>query len=359
MNFLNDPSDYFINQNPSIKKRFENGVYKELSKTSCYTSILTAGLWRLFGDHIDFEESFKIFEELLKNGINHFDLGNNYGRPPGSAEKKFGIALKTFKNLRDEILISSKAGYEMIPGPNGSGSSLKHLRSQIEGSLNRLDISYLDIFYTHRYDPDCNLEVIADNLKYLFDQKLFLYLGISSYPRKKLFKLIELLNDRKIPIACLQYNISILSLNNFKMCKECFDRWGIRTIAFSPLNQGILTDDYFLNSKPINSRAREKNSTIHKNNTLINEGLLEINKIAKNNSLKIEELAISSLLTNDFICSAAYGPRNISQVINLNKLEKQIEEIKYKINFNYLTKYSVSTLDQWQTKNLRSKYRII
>tara|TARA_S200000501_G_C20868696_1_gene763292 strand:- start:1389 stop:2468 length:1080 start_codon:yes stop_codon:yes gene_type:complete len=359
MNFLDDPSEYFINQYPSLKERYENGVYKELSNTSCYTSILTAGLWRLFGDHTNFEESFKIFEELLKNGINHFDLGNNYGRPPGSAEKKFGIALKSFKNLRDEILISSKAGYEMLPGPNGSGSSLKHLRSQIEGSLKRLDISYLDIFYTHRYDSDCILEVLADNLKYLFDQKLFLYVGISSYPKKKLFELIKLLNDRKIPIACLQYNISILSLNNFKMCKECFDRWGIRTIAFSPLNQGIITDDYFVDTKPNNSRAREKDSTIHKSNSLINEGLLEINKIAKKNSLKIEDLAISSLLTNEFICSAAYGPRNKSQVIKLNNLEKQIKEIKNKINFDYFMKYSVSTLDQWQTKNLRSKYKII
>tara|TARA_Y100000589_G_scaffold328568_1_gene372976 strand:+ start:7127 stop:8206 length:1080 start_codon:yes stop_codon:yes gene_type:complete len=359
MIFSNDPSEYFINQYPSLKKRYEHGVYKELSKTSCYTSILTAGLWRLFGDHIDFKESFEIFEELLKNGINHFDLGNNYGRPPGSAEKKFGIALKSFKNLRDEILISSKAGYEMRPGPNGSGSSLKHLRSQIESSLERLGISYLDIFYTHRYDPDCNLEVVADNLKYLFDQKLFIYVGISSYPRTKLFKLIKLLNDRKIPIACLQYNISILSLNNYKICKECFDKWGIKTIAFSPLNQGILTDDYFLNSKPNNSRSREKNSTIHKSNSLIEKGLLEINNIAKKNSLKIEDLAISSLLSNEFICSTAYGPRNKSQVIKLNELEKQIKEIKYKINFDYLMKYSVSTLDQWQTRNLRSKYRII
>ena len=359
MNFLNDPSDYFINQYPSLKKRYENGVYKELSKTSCYTSILTAGLWRLFGDHTDFDESFKIFEKLLENGINHFDLGNNYGRPPGSAEKKFGIALKSFKNLRDEILISSKAGYEMLPGPNGSGSSLKHLRSQIEASLKRLGISYLDIFYTHRYAPNCNLEVVADNLKYLFDQKLFIYAGISSYPQEKLFKLIKLLNDRKVPIACLQYNISILSLNNFRMCKECFDRWGIRTIAFSPLNQGILTDHYLSNSKPNNSRSKENNSTIHKNNSLIDEGLLAINKIAKENSLKIEDLAISSLLTNEFICSAAYGPRNHSQVIKLNKLEKQIKSIKYKINFDYFMKYSVSSLDQWQTKNLISKYRII
>ena len=165
-------------------------------------------------------------------------------------------------HLRDELIISSKAGYEMMPGPNGSGSSLKHLKSQIEASLNRINIKYLDIFYTHRFDPSCDLEVLANNVGYLYDKGYFLYVGISSYPPEALLKLIKLLNERKIPIAALQYNISLLSLSNYNVCKECYLEWGISTISFSPLNQGILTDSYFLSTKDNKSRSKENRSTV-------------------------------------------------------------------------------------------------
>ena len=206
MNFLEDPSDYFYQKKNLNSERQLNGVYKDLSKTSCFTSIMTAGLWRLFGNHITFDDSKKMFFNLIDSGINHFDLGNNYGRPPGSAEEFFGKALDDIKDLRDELIISSKAGYEMFPGPNGSGSSFKHLRSQIEGSLKRININYLDIFYTHRFDPMCEIEVVADSLKYLHDLGLFNYAGISSYPKNKLIELIELLLERKVPIASLLWS---------------------------------------------------------------------------------------------------------------------------------------------------------
>ncbi len=359
MNFKEDPSNYFLREHKKFSKRYEKGVFKELSNTCTYTSIVTLGMWRLFGDHIPFKESLRIFEKSIQNGCNHFDLGNNYGRPPGSAEKLFGKALKKYKQLRDEFIISSKAGFEMMPGPNGSGSSLKYLRSQIEGSLKRINIDYLDIFYTHRYDPQCELVVVADNLKYLHEMGLYLYAGISSYPKDKLFKIIELLNERKVPIACLQYNISLLSLDNFLICKECFERWGISTIAFSPLNQGILTNNYFHNTKPRNSRAKESNTTIHPKNIMIEERLSYINKISKKHYLSIEDLAFCFLFSNQFISSVAYGPRNLSQVLNMNDCLKNVEKIKHQFTQSELIENSISTLDQWKEKDLRSIYKII
>ncbi len=133
----------------------------------------------------------------------------------------------------------------MFPGPNGSGSSLKHLRSQIEKSLKRINIDYLDIFYMHRFDPLSNIEIVADNLKFLHDLGLYNYVGISSYSKNELEQLIKLLIERNVPIAFLQYNISLLFLDDFKIFKDCYEKWQISTIAFSPLGQGLLIDSYF------------------------------------------------------------------------------------------------------------------
>tara|TARA_Y100001978_G_scaffold200389_1_gene216586 strand:+ start:270 stop:1349 length:1080 start_codon:yes stop_codon:yes gene_type:complete len=359
MNFSDDPSDFFLKKNPKLKERFNNSVYRELSNTCAFTSITTAGLWRMFGDHIPFNDSLKMFERLVESGINHYDLGNNYGRPPGSAEKKFGKVIKKYSDLRDELIISSKAGYEMLPGPNGSGSSLKHLRSSIESSIKRIGIDYLDIFYTHRYDPFCDCEVVADNLHYLYNQGLFLYVGISSYPKQELFKLIEFLNARKVPIACLQYNVSILSLSNYYLCKECYEEWGISTIAFSPLNQGILTDSYYNNSKENSSRLYEEKTTVHSNGKKILEGLEEIKKISNNVNLSIEDLSIAFLLSNKFICSVAYGPRTIEQILSMKVIKENIGKLENAYDFERLIKYSVLSLDQWKTRNIRNKYEII
>ena len=359
MNFSDDPSDFFIKKNHKFRERFNNAIYRELSKTCVYTSITTAGLWRLFGDHLAFNNSLKMFEKLVSSGVNHFDLGNNYGRPPGSAEKKFGKLIKKYSYLRDELLISSKAGYEMLPGPNGSGSSLKYLRSSVEASIKRIGIDYLDIFYTHRYDPSCEIEVLADNLSYLYNQGLYLYVGISSYPKKELFKLIKFLNDRKVPIACLQYNISLLSLSNFNICKECYEKWGISTLAFSPLNQGILTNSFYSNYKSKASRLYEEKTTVHNINGDIVRGLDEIKKISNKMNLSIEDLSIAFLLSNNFICSVAYGPRTKEQILSMKVIQDNIKELKNSFDLEKLIQFSVESLDQWKTRNLRNKYNII
>ncbi len=359
MNFSDDPSDFFLKKNPKLKERFNNSVYRELSDTCVYTSITTAGLWRLFGDQLPFNDSLKMFEKLVASGVNHFDLGNNYGRPPGSAEKKFGKVIKKYSDLRDELIISSKAGYEMLPGPNGSGSSLKYLRGSIESSIKRIGIDYLDIFYTHRYDPHCDLEVLADNLHYLYNLGLYLYVGISSYPKEELFKLIEFLNERKVPIACLQYNISLLSLSNFNLCKECYEKWGISTLAFSPLNQGILTNSYYNNSKENSSRLFEEKTTVHTKDKEIIKGLKEIKKISDKMNLSIEDLSIAFLLSNKFICSVAYGPRTNKQILSMKGIQENIGQLKNNFDLERLIKYSVLSLDQWKTRNLRDKYKII
>ena len=152
MEFKSNPANFFHNKHDYLSSRYEQGYYKQMSKLNLLYINFNFRLVETIWNHIAYNESIKIFDKLLSSGINHFDLGNNYGRKPGSAELNFGRALRPISHLRDEMIISSKAGYEMMPGPNGSGSSLKHLKSQIEASLNRIDIKYLDIFYTHRYD---------------------------------------------------------------------------------------------------------------------------------------------------------------------------------------------------------------
>ena len=359
MNFKDDPSDYFYQKKNLDSNRQLNGVYKDLSKTCCFTSIVTAGLWRLFGNHINLNDSKEIFFNLLDSGINHFDLGNNYGRPPGSAEELFGKTLNEIKDIRDELIISSKAGYEMFPGPNGSGSSLKHLRSQIEGSLKRINIDYLDIFYTHRFDPMCEVEVVADNLKFLYDLGLYNYAGISSYPKDKLLELIELLVVRKVPIACLQYNISLISLDNYKLCKECFDKWKISTIAFSPLAQGLLTDSYFNKNKEIDSRLNEKSSTVVNVSKEMKESLNYIRDICKEKNISIELMAMVWLLSQDFISSAAYGPRNINQIFNMRELKELTVHLKNAFDLNMLLAKSIPEINQWKPRNTRNKFIIM
>ena len=356
MNFRDDPSDYFYSKNSLNSNRQLNGVYKDLSNTSCFTSIITAGLWRLFGNHIAINDSKNIFFNLLESGVNHFDLGNNYGRPPGSAEELFGIVLEDIKYLRDELIISSKAGYEMFPGPNGSGSSLKHLRSQIEGSLKRINIDYLDIFYTHRFDPICEVEVVADNLKFLYDLGFFNYAGISSYPKDKLFELIELLIERKVPIACLQYNISLISLDNFKLCKQCFDKWKISTVAFSPLGQGLLTDSYFNKGKSKSSRMNEKSSTVTEITDEMRESMNYIKDICQKNNISIELMAIVWLMSQDFISSTAYGPRTADQIFNMVEIKELTVHLKNAFDLNLLFANSIPEINHWKPRNTRNKY---
>ena len=359
MNFLEDPSAYFYNQNNLNNERQNKGVFKDLSKTSCYTSIFTAGLWRLFGGHLNFNDSNKMFLELINSGINHFDLGNNYGRPPGSAEEYFGKALNQIKEIRDELIISSKAGYEMFPGPNGSGSSLKHLRGQIEKSLKRIDIDYLDIFYTHRFDPLCKLEIVADNLKYLHDLGLYNYAGISSYPKNELEKLILLLRERNVPIACLQYNISLISLDNFKLCRDCFEKWQISTIAFSPLAQGLLTNSYFKNKKPRSSRINENKTTVIKIKNEFRESFEYIAKVSQENNISIETLAMVWLLSQEFISSAAYGPRESNHLFNMKEIKELILNLETNLDLNKLFLNSISEINQWKPRNTKINFDIL
>ena len=356
MNFLDDPASYYYAKGNLQQDRQIEGVYKDLSKTNCYTSILTAGLWRLFGGHINFNESKNIFYKLLNSGINHFDLGNNYGRPPGSSEEFFGKALKEVKEIRDELIISSKAGYEMFPGPNGSGSSLKHLRSQIENSLKRIDIDYLDIFYTHRFDPLSNIEVVADNLKYLHDLGLYNYVGISSYPKNELEKLIKLLLERNVPIGCLQYNISLISLDNFNLCKDCFEKWQISTIAFSPLGQGLLTDSYFKNQKSKSSRINETNTTVVEINNEFSESLEYIKEASQANNISIEQLAMVWLLSQEFISSAAYGPRTSNHLFDMKRIKELIINLEFELDLNKLLINSISEINQWKPRNTKINF---
>ena len=363
MHFNETPEKYYHSKKDLNSNRYEKGVYKEISNTSCYTSILSIGIWRLFGGQIARNESEKVFYKSIESGLNHIDCANGYGRPPGSAEEEFGRLLKRFSYMRDELIISSKAGYEMLPGPNGSGSSLKHLRSQIEGSLKRLKLDYVDIFYTHRYASDCSLEVVADSLKYLHDKGYFLYAGISSYPEKELNKIISLLIEREIPIGPLQYNISLMNLDYLRKCKSCYEKWGITTIAFSPLSQGIITSNYIKGEKDMKSRLFDESTTVIEPT---NEGKNILNKLTNkldSINFSLEEYAIGWLISKNFICSAVYGPRIESQILKMKRLKELINLIKDEKFIDeereFMGLKTLKEIDKWKPRSTNQSFDII
>lgn len=361
MNFSGNPAEHYHHYN--VIPDWDNSTYRELSNTGVYSSIMACGTWRLLGSQSNNFESQEIFEELLLNGTNHFDCGNNYGRPPGSAEKSLGDLIKKYTSIRDELIIATKAGYEMRPGPNGSGSSYKHLRSELEGSLKRLSLDYVDIFYTHRYDPRVKIEVVADSLSRLYDLGYFLYAGISSYPRDQLIDLIKLLRSRNVPIATIQYNISMINLDWFKTCQLIYETYGITTSAFGTLGQGVITESFLLNSKDKDSRFNEQGSALNELSGNSNQFLTAIktNKSYPEN-ITIEEIGLSWLCSYKFINSCIYGPRTKKQIVNNKVISKMLKGNSYFFEWlnQFIFQYEhVNKLDRWKTRDPKASFEII
>jgi L-glyceraldehyde 3-phosphate reductase len=352
MNFVDNPADYGLPVYKPNSKRFQAGCYRLMSNTQLAISSLSVGCWRLFGGNDCASNSNDVFSRALDLGYNHFDLANNYGRPPGSSEVNFGAVLKISPSLRDELIISSKCGYEMLPGPNGFGLSAKHLRSQLDASLKRLQLEYLDIFYLHCYNTRFQLDEVLGFLKQSFSAGKFLYLGISSFPECVLLRLIEGVLKENIPVACLQYNISLLNPTYIDLCRSIYEKFGITTIAFSPFAQGILTSSYALNSKHRNSRVFEKDTSSPTMIGFSDSLIQEFQRLASRNQMSIELMTLKWLLSLNFISSIVYGPRNSSQVLSLLSSEDSalvmqptdlLEEIK---NSNYPV-----LVDDWTPRN--------
>jgi len=277
---------------------------------------ISLGLWHNFGEVDDFANARKMILHAFDNGITHFDLANNYGPPPGSAESNFGKILSSdLKAYRDHLIISSKAGHEMWSGPYGDGASRKSLMASINQSLKRTGLEYFDIFYSHRYDYQTPIEETMQALIDIVKQGKALYIGLSKYPAKEAEKAYEILAEQHVP--CLVYQDKYNMFHRFPE-EEHFDlneEQGVGFVAFSPLAQGLLTDKY-LNGIPENSRAANVHGFLKKEDVTIEiiNKVEELNQIAKKRGQTLAEMALAWVLNHKGVTSVIVGTSSVGQL---------------------------------------------
>ena len=297
-------------------KRYEKLIYRRCGNSGLLLPPITLGLWHNFGGKKSMsKEAKKMLFRAFDRGVTHFDLANNYGPPAGSAEENFGKVMNSdFKKYRDEMIISSKAGYHMWDGPYGEWGSKKYLTASLDQSLNRMKLEYVDIFYSHRFDPLTPLEETADALAQSVTSGKALYVGISSYSSKQTIKMNKLLKDRGI--SCLIHQPSYSMINRWveKDLLSTLKKLGIGCIAFSPLAQGMLSGKY-LKSIPKISRISD-NSSLDKK--MITESYLikikQLTKIAKKRNQSLPQMALSWVLRHKNMTSALIGARTVEQL---------------------------------------------
>jgi len=315
------------------EKRYETMKYKKSGNSGLYLPRISLGLWHNFGSVDNFENQKEIIFTAFDNGITHFDLANNYGPIYGSAEENFGVILKRdLSPYRDELIISTKAGYDMWPGPYGNGGSRKYLMSSLDQSLNRMKLDYVDIFYHHRPDKDTPLEESMNALSDIVRQGKALYVGISNYNSEDTKKAAKILKDNKTPLLINQpcYNMFNRWVENDNLL-DTLEEEGVGSICFSPLAQGLLTDRY-LKGIPKDSRA-SRNHFLREEN-ITEEVLLKINKlneIAKSRNQSLSQMALSWILRGDKVTSVLVGASKKEQLLNnleiINNLEFSKEEL--------------------------------
>ncbi len=314
-------------------KRYSYNNFKRCGKSGLDLPKITLGLWHNFGGKKIITESKKMIFRAFDRGVTHFDLANNYGPPYGSAETNFGkIISKELKKYRDEIIISTKAGYDMWPGPYGEWGSKKYITASLDQSLKRMKLDYVDIFYSHRFDPNTPLEETADALHRAVTQGKALYIGISSYSSKQTIRMNKLLKERGV--RCLIHQPSYSMINRWieKDLLKTLKKLGIGCIAFSPLAQGMLSDKY-INNIPKISRASENSSLNPKLITKsYKEKIINLKKIASSRNQTISQMALSWVLRHQEVTSALIGCRTLKQLDecldSLNNLKFSSKELK-------------------------------
>jgi len=277
---------------------------------------ISLGLWHNFGDVDSFDTARDIVTCAFDSGITHFDLANNYGPPPGSAEVNFGKMLKTtLAGHRDELVISTKAGHLMWSGPYGDGGSRKYLMASLDQSLRRMGLEYVDIFYSHRYDPNTPIEETMRALADVVKQGKALYAGISKYPVEIAEKAYELLAQSGTPCLILQDKYSMLVRNVEQWILDAADRHGVGFIAFSPLAQGLLTDKY-LHGIPDNSRAAKAHGFLQREE--VSENVVAkvklLNDVAGRRGQTLAEMAVAWLLRDKRVTSVIVGASSVAQL---------------------------------------------
>jgi L-glyceraldehyde 3-phosphate reductase len=301
--------------------------YRNCGSSGLKLPLISLGLWHNFGGKTINVESKKVLFKAFDLGITHFDLANNYGPPYGSAETNFGKIMKRdLKNYRDELLISSKAGYDMWDGPYGEWGSKKHIIASCDQSLKRMNLDYVDIFYSHRFDPNTPLEETADALESIYRSGKAQYIGVSSYSSKQTKKMYEILKSRNIKILIHQPSYSLINRWIEKDLTKTLLNKGIGCIAFSPLAQGMLSEKY-LKGIPKVSRANQKITSLLKN--LISakniRTIKDLNIIARKRGQSLAQMSLAWVLNNKAVTSALIGVRNLKQlnenVASLNNLD--------------------------------------
>ena len=317
------------------EKRYGDMVYKKCGKSGLYLPAVSLGLWQNFGEETPLDLQKKKIFKAFDLGITHFDLANNYGRPAdGSAEENFGRILKSdLMKYRDEMIISTKAGYDMWAGPYGNGGSRKYLMASLDQSLKRMGLDYVDIFYHHKPDSDTPLEETMQTLADIVRQGKAFYVGISNYKKEEAEKAVKMLKGMKVP--CL---INQIRYNMFeRWCEEelldVLDREGTGCICYSPLAQGALSNKY-LKEIPKDSRAMREGTTIA--DRYLSEKQIEIvrelNKIAEERGQSLAQMALSWILRRKEITSVLIGASKVEQIVDnvnaLKKLDFTQEELK-------------------------------
>ncbi len=317
------------------QKRYDNMKYNRCGNSGLKLPMVSLGLWHNFGDTGSFDNMVDMCITAFDNGITHFDLANNYGPAPGSAEINFGKILReNFSAYRDEMIISTKAGYDMWPGPYGNWGSRKYLIASLDQSLLRMGLDYVDIFYHHRMDPETPLEETMGALSQIVKSGKALYVGLSNYDGPTLQKATAILDDLKVPFIINQNRYSIfdrtIEKNGLKQTAKELKK-GV--ICFSPLAQGMLTDRY-LEGIPDDSRIRTDGRFL-KESAVTEEKLTRVralNEIAKRRGQTLAEMALAWVLKDDHITSVLIGASKPSQILDnigaLNNTSFSEEELR-------------------------------
>lgn len=290
--------------------------YKFCGKSGLKLPLLSLGLWHNFGAVDDFENSRQMLCTAFDKGITHFDLANNYGPPPGSAEETFGKILKNdLFSHRDEMIVSSKAGHLMWNGPYGDGSSRKSLFASIDQSLKRTGLDYFDIFYSHRYDGETPVEETMMALVDIVRQGKALYVGLSKYPYEKAIEAYAILRENKVPCLIFQDRYNMLVRNVEQKILHLTEEQGSGFIAFSPLAQGLLTNKY-LHGIPQDSRAAKDSGFLKKdqvNDSVVSKAT-QLNALATQRGQTLAEMALAWVLHNRLVTSVIIGTSSVKQL---------------------------------------------
>jgi L-glyceraldehyde 3-phosphate reductase len=314
-----------MNYIPDVK-RYDGASFRSCGRSGIVLPPISVGLWQNFGDVNVFETGRGVIRRAFDRGVTHFDLANNYGPPYGSAEENFGeILRKDFRSHRNELLISTKAGWDMWPGPYGIGGSRKYLLASLDESLDRMGLEYVDIFYSHRPTMDVPLEETMGALVQAVRQGKALYVGISSYSPERTHEAVQILKNEGVPLLIHQPSYSMLNRWVEHELLDTLEELGVGCIAFSPLAQGLLTNKY-LNGVPESSRARD--GLWFQKEFLSEDNLRRVralDEIAKGRGQSLAQMAIAWVLRDRRITSALIGARNVTQLDNSLDALKQLE----------------------------------